>query len=71
MAKAHAKTPDWMTFNGYAGQYVKHPLTADPGETVRFWVVDAGPSIDTDFHIVGTILDRAWIRTPDLTQQTG
>jgi nitrite reductase (NO-forming) len=67
MAKAHAKTPDWMTFNGYAGQYVKHPLTADPGDTVRFWVMDAGPSIDTDFHIVGTILDRAWIDS-DLTQ---
>jgi nitrite reductase (NO-forming) len=61
MAKAHARQPDWMTFNGYAGQYVKHPLTANPGETVRFWVMDAGPSIDTDFHIVGTILDRAWV----------
>jgi nitrite reductase (NO-forming) len=67
MTKAHAKSPDWMTFNGYAGQYVKHPLTADPGDTVRFWVLDAGPSIDTDFHIVGTILDRAWIDS-DLTQ---
>ena len=61
MAKAHARQPDWMTFNGYAGQYVKHPLTAKPGQTVRFWVVDAGPSIDTDFHIVGTILNRAWV----------
>ena len=61
MAKAHARQPDWMTFNGYAGQYVKHPLTANLGETVRFWVMDAGPSIDTDFHIVGTILDRAWV----------
>ena len=61
MAKAHARQPDWMTFNGYAGQYVKHPLTANPGETVRFWVVDAGPSLDTDFHIVGTILNRAWV----------
>ena len=61
MDKAHARTPDWMTFNGYAGQYVKHPLTAKPGETVRFWVVDAGPSLDTDFHIVGTLLDRAWV----------
>jgi nitrite reductase (NO-forming) len=61
MDKAHARTPDWMTFNGYAGQYVKHPLTAKPGETVRFWVVDAGPSLDTDFHIVGTILNRAWV----------
>src|SRR5215212_2181273 len=31
MQKAHARQPDWMTFNGYAGQYVKHPLTAKPG----------------------------------------
>jgi nitrite reductase (NO-forming) len=61
MDKARARQPDWMTFNGYSGQYVKHPLTAKPGETVRFWVVDAGPSIDTDFHIVGTLLDRAWV----------
>jgi nitrite reductase (NO-forming) len=60
MAKAHARQPDWMTFNGYAGQYVKHPLTAKPGDLVRFWVVDAGPSIDTDFHIVGTILNTAY-----------
>ena len=60
VAKAHARQPDWMTFNGYAGQYVKHPLTAKPGELVRFWVVDAGPSLDTDFHIVGTILNTAY-----------
>jgi nitrite reductase (NO-forming) len=60
MDKAHARQPDWMTFNGYAGQYAKHPLTAKPGELVRFWVVDAGPSLDTDFHIVGTILNTAY-----------
>ena len=60
MDKAHARQPDWMTFNGYAGQYVKHPLTAMPGELVRFWVVDAGPSIDTDFHIVGTVFNTAY-----------
>jgi nitrite reductase (NO-forming) len=60
MTRAHARRPDWMTFNGYAGQYVKHPLTAKPGELVRFWVVDAGPSIDTDFHIVGTVLNVAY-----------
>jgi nitrite reductase (NO-forming) len=61
MTKAHARQPDWMTFNGYSGQYVTHPLTAKPGENVRFYVVDAGPSIDTDFHIVGTIFNRAWV----------
>jgi nitrite reductase (NO-forming) len=61
MAKAHAMTPDWTTFNGYANQYVTHPLTADPGETTRFWVVAAGPTLDTNFHVVGTIFDRAWV----------
>jgi hypothetical protein len=33
---------------------------AKPGELVRFWVVDAGPSLDTDFHIVGTVLNAAY-----------
>jgi nitrite reductase (NO-forming) len=65
--KAHAIAPDWVTWNGYAGQYVTHPLAADPGETVRFYVVAAGPSLDTDFHVVGTILDRAWVNG-DMTQ---
>ena len=69
--KAHAVQPDWVTWNGYAGQYVAHPLTADPGETVRFWVVAAGPSLDTDFHVVGTILDRAWVNQDMTRFQTG
>ncbi|MGH3014154.1 MAG: multicopper oxidase domain-containing protein [Gaiellaceae bacterium] len=60
MEKARAMTPDWTTFNGYANQYVTHPLEAKPGETVRFWVVAAGPTLDTNFHVVGTIFDRAW-----------
>jgi nitrite reductase (NO-forming) len=66
MVKAHEMAPDWVTWNGYASQYVTHPLTANPGQTVRFWVVDAGPSFDTDFHVVGTILDRAWVNA-DMT----
>jgi nitrite reductase (NO-forming) len=61
MAKARAMLPDWTTFNGYANQYVTHPLEADPGETVRFYVVAAGPTLDTNFHVVGTIFDRAWV----------
>jgi len=61
MAKAREMQPDWTTFNGYANQYVTHPLTADPGDTVRFYVVAAGPTLDTNFHVVGTILDRAWV----------
>ena len=61
VTKAEQMTPDWVTWNGYAGQYKTHPLTAQPGQTVRFWVVDAGPSLNTEFHVVGTMFDRAWI----------
>src|SRR6266540_5463923 len=69
MEKAHARMPDWMTFNGYAGQYAKHPLEAKPGDLVRNWLVDSGPSIDTDFHIVGTVFNN---ENPfaDLTSKT-
>jgi nitrite reductase (NO-forming) len=61
MGKARSMMPDWTTFNGYANQYVTHPLTADPGDTTRLWVVAAGPTLDTNFHVVGTIFDRAWV----------
>ena len=68
MDKARAMEPDWTSFNGYANQYVTHPLTAKPGETTRFYVVAAGPTLDTDFHVVGTIFDRAWVNA-DVTNQ--
>jgi nitrite reductase (NO-forming) len=66
MAKARTRLADWVTFNGYANQYVTHPLTANPGDTTRFWVVAAGPTNNVNFHVVGTIFDRAWVNS-DLT----
>ena len=60
MTKAEQMTPD-QYLNGYAGNTRRTPLTANPGQTVRFWVVDAGPSLNTEFHVVGTVLSRAWI----------
>jgi nitrite reductase (NO-forming) len=63
MTKARARMADWVTFNGYANQYVNHPLTAKPGETTRFWVVAAGPTNNVNFHVVGTIFDRAWVNS--------
>jgi len=71
MNKAHAMQPDWTTFNGYANQYVTHPLTSKPGQTVRFYVVAAGPTLDTNFHVVGTILDRAWVDGDMSRYETG
>jgi nitrite reductase (NO-forming) len=71
MQKARAMMPDWTTFNGYANQYVTHPLTAKPRDTVRFWIVAAGPTLDTNFHVVGTIFDRAWVNGDMTKFETG
>ena len=46
-----------MVFNGVANQYKDHPLKVGTGERVRIFVLDAGPNIDSSFHIVGTIFD--------------
>lgn len=59
-AKLHAGTPDGWTFNGTANQYDAQPLTAAPGQRVRFWVVNAGPGSTTAFHIVGAQFDTVY-----------
>ena len=56
-ASAGAPAPDFVVFNGVASQYVDAPLKVETGERVRIFVLDAGPSIDSSFHIVGTIFD--------------
>ena len=40
---------------------VDHPLPAKPGERVRLYVLNVGPSNTSSFHVVGTIFDRVWI----------
>ena len=49
--------PDFVVFNGVANQYKDHRSQVGTGERVRIFVLDAGPSIDSSFHIVGTIFD--------------
>ena len=36
------------------------PLKVDVGDRVRFFVVNAGPSFNSDFHVVGAIFDRVY-----------
>ena len=59
-ASARADTPDAVTFNGVANQYVGRPLTARVGDRVRFWVLAAGPNRGSSFHVVGTQFDTVW-----------
>jgi nitrite reductase (NO-forming) len=56
-ASAAAPAPDYVVFNGVANQYKDHPLMVGTGERVRFFVLNAGPSVDSSFHIVGTIFN--------------
>lgn len=60
MDKIAAKQPDLVMFNGHATQYRRDPLIARVGETVRIWVVVAGPSEGTSFHVVGSQFDTVY-----------
>ncbi len=52
--------PDEVVFNGAAFQYRDHPLTANPGDLVRLYVVNAGPSLWSAFHVIGAIFDKVY-----------
>jgi nitrite reductase (NO-forming) len=55
---AMAKNATYVVFNGRAFQYKAHPLQVNEGDRVRLFVVNAGPSYNSDFHIVGAIFNR-------------
>jgi len=60
-AAAKLKQPTYVTFNGKAGQYVPRPLKAKAGERIRMYVMNVGPNNPTNFHVIGTILDKVWL----------
>jgi nitrite reductase (NO-forming) len=51
---------DAVVFNGYVNQYKHAPIRVEPGQRVRAWVLDAGPSENSSFHVVGTIFDTVF-----------
>jgi nitrite reductase (NO-forming) len=53
-------TPKYVVFNGRAFQYKDAPLQVDEGDVVRLFVMNAGPNIRSDFHVVGNIFDRVY-----------
>jgi len=54
-------TPNYTVFNGVHNGMVRKPLKARPGERVRLFVLNVGPSRTSSFHVVGTIFDRVWM----------
>ncbi|MGI9025994.1 MAG: multicopper oxidase domain-containing protein [Burkholderiaceae bacterium] len=59
--RVRAKAPTYTVFNGRYNGMVDQPLPAKPGERVRLFVMNVGPSNTSSFHVVGTIFDRVWI----------
>ena len=58
--KVRLEQPDAVSFNGYPNQYDHRPLPAQVGDRVRTWVLDAGPSRSSAFHVVGTQFDKVY-----------
>jgi nitrite reductase (NO-forming) len=54
-------TPDEVVFNGVAFQYHDNPLAATTDELVRMYVVNAGPSLWSAFHVIGGIFDKVYL----------
>ncbi|HJW21745.1 MAG TPA: multicopper oxidase domain-containing protein, partial [Candidatus Limnocylindrales bacterium] len=57
-ASSGAPAPDLVVFNGVANQYKDNPVMVTTKGRVRVFVLDAGPNIDSSFHVVGTIFDQ-------------
>jgi nitrite reductase (NO-forming) len=62
--KMRSAVPDYMAFNGRPNQYVKEPLRVKVGDRVRFWVVNAGPTHPSAFHVVGEQFDTIFLGEP-------
>lgn len=57
MTKLQAEKPDVIAFNGYANQYKTRPIDVRRGERIRMYVLNAGPSKWSAFHVIGTVFD--------------
>ena len=60
LGKMQNEAHDAVVFNGYVNQYLHHPIRVEKDQRVRVWVLDAGPSENSSFHIVGTIFDTVF-----------
>ncbi len=60
-AKMLAVKPTYVVFNGFANQYLTAPLVAKAGELIRIHVLNAGPTLDSAFHVIGALFDRVYV----------
>lgn len=63
--KMVAERPDVIAFNGFAAQYLEKPIAVRKDEKIRVWLLNAGPSKPSYFHVIGTVFDRVWSEGDD------
>jgi nitrite reductase (NO-forming) len=61
----------YMGFNGYANQYVEHPIKVRVGEPIRIFLVNCGPNVWSSFHVVGAIFDRVYLNANPKNEMVG
>ncbi|MEM4288539.1 MAG: multicopper oxidase domain-containing protein, partial [Candidatus Caldarchaeum sp.] len=52
--------PVYVMFNGQVFRYVNNPIIARPGDYVRFYFLNVGPSLTSSFHAVGGIWEYVY-----------
>ena len=56
-----ASTPEYVVFNGEAFKYQTTPLVVQPNELVRLYLFNEGPNLWEAFHVIGALMDTAYI----------
>lgn len=59
-AKLTSGIPDYVVFNGYTNQYKTTPIIAKAGQRIRIFLVNAGPSEFSAFHVIGAIFSDTY-----------
>jgi nitrite reductase (NO-forming) len=59
--KLNAGNPDYVVFNGYVNQYKTSPIVAKAGQRIRIFVVNAGPTLFSAFHVIGAIFSDTYV----------
>jgi nitrite reductase (NO-forming) len=58
--KMTAVEPTYVVFDGMVNRYLETPLEAKPNELIRLWVMNAGPTLDNAFHVIGALFDHVY-----------
>ncbi len=58
--KMESGDPTYVVFDGMFNRYLDAPLQTPPNELTRLWVLNAGPTLTTAFHVIGALFDHVY-----------